>query len=83
MITVVAEWIASLTGILGAFLLATHSRASRWGWVAFFIANVAGIIFSLCIQRYGILLQQVVFMGTSLLGLYKANFFRSWTRLFR
>lgn len=83
MITEIAEWTASLTGILGSFLLATHTRASRWGWVAFFIANIAGIIFSLYIERYGILLQQVVFLGTSILGLYRANFFRSWTRLFR
>ncbi len=68
------EWTGSLLGLLGALLLATHTRLSRFGWVAFFIANVAMIAFAIGISRYGLLLQQVGFMATSLLGLYRAGF---------
>lgn len=69
----VFEWSGSILGLLGAFLLATHTRASRYGWLAFFAANVAMIAFALGIDRYGLLVQQLGFMGTSILGLYRAG----------
>lgn len=74
MITVL-EWTGSLLGLLGAFLLATHSRISRYGWIAFFCANLAMIAFAFCIDRYGLLVQQIGFTATSALGLYRAGFF--------
>lgn len=30
------EWAGAILGLLGAFLLATNTRFSRYGWVAFF-----------------------------------------------
>lgn len=72
------EWAGSLLGLLGAFLLATHSRASRYGWVAFLAANVAMIAFAFGIDRYGLLVQQAGFMGTSLLGLRRAGLWPRW-----
>lgn len=71
------EWIGSLSGLLGALLLATHTRVSQYGWIAFFVANVALIAFSVGIDRYGLLVQQLGFMGTSLLGLYRSGLFSS------
>lgn len=68
------EWAGSILGLLGAFLLATHTRLSRYGWLAFFAANLAMIAFALGIDRYGLLVQQIGFMGTSVLGLYRAGF---------
>lgn len=68
------EWAGSILGLLGAFLLATHTRLSRYGWLAFFAANLAMIVFALGIDRYGLLVQQIGFMGTSVLGLYRAGF---------
>jgi hypothetical protein len=68
------EWTGSLSGLIGAFLLATHSRVSRYGWLAFLAANIAMIGFALGIQRYGLLVQQLGFMGTSMLGIYRAGF---------
>ena len=67
------EWTGSLCGLLGAFLLATNTRLSKYGWLAFLVANLALILFSLGIDRYGLLLQQVGFMATSLLGLYRSG----------
>ena len=40
------EWIGSLSGLVGAFLLATHTRVSRYGWLAFLAANLAMIGFA-------------------------------------
>ena len=70
------EWAGSLLGLLGAFLLATHTRVSRYGWLAFLAANLAMIGFAIGIGRYGLLLQQTRFMFTSLLGIYRAGFLR-------
>lgn len=67
------EWSGSILGLLGALLLASHTRVSRYGWVAFFLANVAMIAFAYGLDRRGLLLQQVGFMGTSLLGLFRVG----------
>lgn len=72
------EWAGSLLGLLGAYLLATNSRVSRYGWVAFLAANVAMITFALGIERYGLLVQQTGFMGTSLLGLHRTGLWPRW-----
>lgn len=69
------EWTGALIGLLGAFLLATHSRLSRYGWVAFFVANIAMICFAFALMRNGLLLQQIGFLGTSLLGMKRAGLF--------
>lgn len=79
MITIL-EWSGALLGLLGAFLLATHTRFSRYGWIAFFAANLAMIGFSLGIHRYGLLLQQTGFVATSILGLYRAGFLSRGSR---
>ena len=68
------EWAGSLCGLAGAFLLATHTRFSRFGWWAFLAANFALIGFAIGIGRYGLLVQQVGFTATTLLGIYRAGF---------
>lgn len=70
----ILEWAGSLSGLLGAFLLATHTQISRYGWIAFFAANMFTAAFAYAIDRNGLLLQQVGFIFTSLLGLYRAGF---------
>ena len=67
------EWAGALLGLLGAFLLATNTKASRYGWYAFLGANVAKIGFAVNIDAKGLLLQQIGFTCTSLLGLYRSR----------
>ena len=62
-------WFGFVFGVTGAFLLATNSKLSRWGWVAFLFSNVAWIIFSIASGLTSLLLQNLVFTATSLLGL--------------
>lgn len=68
-----AECAGAVFGLAGAYLVATHSRFSPLGWLAFIVANIALIAFALAIGRYWLLIQQVGFTGSSLLGLR-----RSW-----
>jgi len=75
------EWAGTLCGLMGALLLATHTRFSRYGWFAFLAANITMIGFAIGIQRYGLLTQNLGFMGTSLLGIYRAGFTRSFLRV--
>jgi hypothetical protein len=77
------DWTGSGLGLTGAFLLATNTRVSRFGWIAFLAANFAMIAFALCVgaqgvDAHGLLLQQVGFVGTSSLGLY-----RTWLQPWR
>lgn len=66
------EWSGALVGILGALLLALNSDISHYGWLAFLIANLVMIVFAWRIDRYGLLVQQLGFTCTTLLGIYRA-----------
>lgn len=66
------EWAGCVLGLAGAFVLATNTSVSRYGWIVFLLANMAMIGFARGIRANGLLLQQVGFMGTSLLGLVRA-----------
>ena len=37
------EWTGTVLGLLGAFLLATNSRISRYGWLAFMATSLLGL----------------------------------------
>ncbi|MCM3583815.1 hypothetical protein M3795_25420 [Ralstonia pickettii] len=75
----VLEWAGAAMGLTGAFLLATHSRVSRYGWLWFFAANLAMAGLAIGIGRYGLLVQQLGFTATSLLGIWRAGFLsRVW-----
>lgn len=75
------EWTGTATGLLGAFLLATHSRFSPYGWVAFLLANIAMLGFAWQIQKYGLFLQQLGFLATSVLGIYRAGLLKTSAKL--
>ena len=69
----VFEWSGSLIGLFGAYMLAIHNRFSAYGWIAFFLANILTICFALSIGKTGLLVQQVGFVGTSLLGIKRSG----------
>lgn len=73
-ITEVLEWASTIAGLAGAYLLATNGRIARWGWVGFLLANIFAIGFALRGAHFGLLVQQVGFMGSSLLGLWRSGF---------
>jgi hypothetical protein len=63
------EWGGSLTGLLGAGLLALNASISGFGFVAFLISNLAWIGFALSIRAYGLLMMQLGFTVTSVVGI--------------
>lgn len=67
------DWSGCILGLLGAFLLATNTRISEYGWLAFLAANMATIGLAIGIGRNGLLLQQIGFIATSCLGIYRSN----------
>ena len=73
------EWAGCVLGLSGAWLLASNTRVSKYGWIAFLLANFAMIAFAVGVNAYGLLLQQVGFTGSSLLGLYRSGLW-PWKR---
>jgi len=67
------EWTGALLGLLGAFLLATHTSISRYGWLAFLGANLAMTGFAVAIGAHGLLVQQLGFTATTMLGLRRSG----------
>ena len=74
-LTTFLEWTGCALGLLGAALLATNSRYSRYGWFSFLGANVAMISFSILINKNGLLVSQIGFTFISLLGIWRGGFF--------
>jgi hypothetical protein len=71
----ILEWSGAVVGLIGAGLLATHSGRARYGWAFFLVANLVFIVWALKINATGLLVQQVGFMFTSLLGLYRSGLY--------
>lgn len=72
-LSLVLEWSGAVFGLSGSYLLAFHNHFSRYGWVAFFFANLAMALFAFMENHNGLLIQQVGFIGSSLLGLKRAG----------
>jgi nicotinamide riboside transporter PnuC len=62
------QWFGSFSGIAGALLLAMNTKSSPYGWVFFLASNLAWIAFALRTKVKSILLMQLVFLATSVLG---------------
>ncbi|WP_341744713.1 nicotinamide mononucleotide transporter [Azonexus hydrophilus] len=65
------EWVGSITGLVGAGLLATNSPLSGYGFVAFLASNLCWFIFGYKTRAYGLLVMQVGFTLTSILGIWR------------
>ena len=65
------ETIGAVLGVLGAGLLATNTRASGWGYALFLASNGALLAFGYLAEHWRFVAMQLVFTGTSLLGLWR------------
>ena len=65
------QWLGSALGIIGALLLALKTPWSPYGWVSFLLSNFAWIIFAYRQHVWSMLVMQLVFTGTSVLGIYR------------
>jgi nicotinamide riboside transporter PnuC len=67
----VLEWAGTATGLVGAILLALNMPWSGWGFVAFLISNIFWISFAILRGYNGLLLLQIGFTVTSIIGIYR------------
>lgn len=67
----ILEWSGALTGLVGSALLATNSDVSGWGFLAFLVSNLFWIGFGMMHRMHGMLLMQIGFTATSLMGIYR------------
>ncbi len=65
------EWLGCMTGLLGAMLLALNNRYSGYGFVAFLASNVCWVMYGMLGGAWGLVVMQLGFTATSLLGLYR------------
>jgi hypothetical protein len=65
------EYIAAAFGIVGTLLLALNGKRAGWGFVAFLASNTGWIWFAIAKDLDGLLLQQIAFTATSLLGIWR------------
>ena len=65
------EWIGTIFGVIGAALLASNTRYSRYGWWFFLVSSSSMAAYGLSLQSWGILTLNVVFTGTNILGILR------------
>jgi hypothetical protein len=68
-LTKFCEWSASFTGLAGAALVASKSDWAGYGFLAFLASNIAWIAYSVRTKTWSLLVMQLGFTATSLLGI--------------
>lgn len=69
--TELLEWAGAAFGLAGATLLALNVSFSRYGWLCFLVSNLFLIGFAWQAGHTGLLLLQVCFSATSILGILR------------
>jgi hypothetical protein len=67
----VFEWVGTFCGITGAGLIASNVRLSPWGWWLFLASSLSLCGYGVSVGAYGILLLNLCFVATNLLGLIR------------
>lgn len=65
------EWVGSISGILGALLIASNTRLSHWGWWLFLMSSVLMCVFAIGIGASGVLALNMCFVATNVLGIVR------------
>lgn len=61
-------WLSALAGAFGTVLLALKGPRAGWGFVAYLASNAGWIAFAIANEHTNLLVQQVIFTITSLMG---------------
>lgn len=63
------EWIAAITGVVGAILLALNCRFSAYGFIFFLASSVSWSISAYVSDQVPLLMNQLGFVAINLLGI--------------
>lgn len=75
--TLFFQYFGSALGVLGAFLLAVNTSYSWMAWPVWLCSNILLVIWAFSIHAWGLLGMQIIFTGTSVLGLLRMTKKRS------
>lgn len=65
------EWTGAALGTLGAVWMALCLPSSRFAWWLWLLSNCLLIVFFYSTQHWGVLVNQVTLLLTSVLGIYR------------
>jgi len=65
------DWIGSILALLGSFLLATNTKISSYGFVAFLASNLVLAVYFWETKQWSLWFMQLGFTISSLLGIYR------------
>jgi hypothetical protein len=66
---VTAEWMASVTGLVGAALVASNTSFAGYGFVAYLLSNLGWLYYGLRTKTRSMVLMQIGFLATTALGI--------------
>lgn len=65
------KWLGTITGVLGALMLALNIPVSGWGWVLFTISSVSWTVAGLVLRDTSLVVLQGAFVAVDLLGVWR------------
>lgn len=65
------KWLGTVTGVLGALVLALHIPVSGWGWVLFLISSVSWTVAGMALRDMSLVVLQGAFVAVDLLGVWR------------
>lgn len=65
------EWIAAISGVLGAILVASNCRFSGYGFLLFLVSSVTWSMCAYASKQDALLINQLGFVAINLLGVYR------------
>ena len=68
---IILEWLGSALAVSAALLLAVNISISPWAYVLYLFSSLLLFVWGMRRQAYGIAMQNVVFTGINVLGIYR------------
>ncbi|MGM0519529.1 MAG: hypothetical protein ACQERD_07785 [Campylobacterota bacterium] len=72
---IILEIIGAIFSIIGAFLMSRSSKHNTrpiyWGFVSFFVSNLALLTFFTLVGKVPVIIQMILFFITAIIGIYK------------
>lgn len=65
------DWIGLFCGVIGAYLVASNTPLSKFGWLFFLVSSLALTAYTLYRREFRMSVLQIVFVGSNVLGIYR------------
>jgi len=65
------RWVGTVTGVMGALVLALNIPVSGWGWVLFTISSLSWTIAGLVLKDMSLVVLQAAFVVVDVIGVWR------------